>query len=282
MAAKTRSSSRSRKPRLVPGKPQVAIAIAAHPDDIEFQFAGTLLKLRDAGWETHYWNLSTGNCGSLEMDADKTAKVRRAEAKKAARILGAKWHAPICNDLEIVYDVRTLRKVAAVIRKVQPTVVLTHSPQDYMEDHMNVCRLAVTGAFAHGMPNFRSTPAVTPYEGEVTVYHGMPHGLMDGLRRQIVPGAFVNTTAVHETKIASLAAHASQQNWLDASQGLNSYLQTCEDMSRDIGRRSKKFRHAEGWRRHSHLGFCGADADPLQDALGKDYLVNRAYEKQLG
>ena len=146
---------------------------------------------------------------------------------------------------------------------------------------MNVSRLAVTGAFAHGMPNFCSTPQASTYEGDVTVYHGMPHGLMDGLRKKIVPGAYVNTTSVHQTKMDSLAAHECQQGWLDASQGLNSYLQTCEDMSRELGRRSKKFRYAEGWRRHSHLGFCAEDADPLRDALGRKFMVNKEYEKSL-
>ena len=41
------------------------MAIAAHPDDIEFMMAGTLILLRDAGWQIHYMNLSTGNLGSM-------------------------------------------------------------------------------------------------------------------------------------------------------------------------------------------------------------------------
>jgi LmbE family N-acetylglucosaminyl deacetylase len=253
----------------------IALAIVAHPDDIEFQIAGTLLLLRRAGWQTHYWNISTGNCGSLEMPPAETAKVRRAEAKSAAKILDAIWHPPIANDLEILYNVPTLRKVASVIRKVKPTVVLTHSPQDYMEDHMNVCRLAVTGAFAHGMPNFKVTPGRAPYFDEVTVYHCMPHGLMDGLRNPITPGLLVNTTSVHERKLEALAAHKSQQHWLGSSQKMNSYLQTCDDMSREIGRLSGRFKHAEGWRRHSHLGFCSETADPLKDALGKACAPNK-------
>jgi len=44
---------------------------------------------------------------------------------------------------------------------------------------------------------------------------------------------------------------------------------------------SRRFRHAEGWRRHSHWGFCAEDADPLRDALGSKYLVNAAYERSL-
>ena len=50
----------------------VAIAIAAHPDDIEFTMAGTLLLLKQAGFEIHYLNLATGNCGSRSLSAAKT------------------------------------------------------------------------------------------------------------------------------------------------------------------------------------------------------------------
>ena len=173
-----------------------AIAIAAHPDDIEFCMAGTLLLLKRAGWEIHYLNLSSGNCGSMTMSAAKTRSVRRAEAKRAAKILGAHWHPPMCDDLEILYEVKTLRRLAAVIREVKPAVVLTHSPQDYMEDHTNTSRLAVTAAFSRGMPNFKTVPQRSSIPGDVTIYHAMPHGLRDGLRRRIVPSAFVNTTDV--------------------------------------------------------------------------------------
>jgi hypothetical protein len=44
-----------------------ALAIFAHPDDIEFVAAGTLLLLKQAGWEIHYLNLSSGNLGSAKM-----------------------------------------------------------------------------------------------------------------------------------------------------------------------------------------------------------------------
>jgi hypothetical protein len=54
-----------------------------------------------------------------------------------------------------------------------------------------------------------------------------------------------------------------------------------EDFSREIGRLSRRFQHAEGWRRHLHYGFCGPDDDPLRDALGKNHLLNHAYERAL-
>jgi len=54
-----------------------------------------------------------------------------------------------------------------------------------------------------------------------------------------------------------------------------------EEMSREVGRLSGRFQHAEGWRRHLHYGFCGPEADPLNDALGKNYRVDRTYEEAL-
>lgn len=251
---------------------QIAIAIAAHPDDIEFVMAGTLLQLKARGWKIHYCNLSSGNCGSIRYDAVTTRRKRLAEAKRAAKLLGAQFHPPVADDLEIFYEVKLLRRVAALIREVKPDIVLTHSPQDYMEDHMNTSRLAVTAAFSRGMPNFVTKPRRKAIQGDVTVYHAMPHGLRDGLRQRIRPDAFVNTTSVHETKLAALAEHRSQQDWLDVSQGMNSYLRTMDDTSRHVGRMSRRFTHAEGWRRHLHLGFCAEKADPLRDALGRDYL----------
>jgi LmbE family N-acetylglucosaminyl deacetylase len=247
-----------------------AIAIGAHPDDIEFYMAGTLILLKRAGWETHYLNVGNGCCGSVQHTANKTRVIRRAEARQAAKVLGAHFHESFCNDLEILYDLKLLRRLAAVIRDVKPNIVLT-----------NTSRLAVTAAFARAMPNFRSTPAHLTAEYDVTVYHAMPHSLHDPLRRLVVPDAFVNTVSVQEIKRAALGEHKSQQNWLDVSQGLNSYLRKMEEMSLEVGRMSKKFKHAEGWRRHLHYGFSATDLDPLREALGKNYLVSKTYEKKL-
>lgn len=259
-----------------------AIAIAAHPDDIEFCMAGTLLLLGRAGWEIHYLNLSSGNCGSSTMTSARTRTVRRREAREAARILGAHWHPPFCDDLEIFYDLKTLRRLAGVVRAVAPSIVLTHSPQDYMEDHMNCCRLGVTAAFARGMPNFRTVPSRPPVRGDVVVYHAMPHGLTDGLRRRVLPGAWVDTGEVHATKRAALAAHRSQKEWLDVSQGMDSYLKAMDEMSASVARMSRRFRMAEGWRRHLHFGFSAEERDPLAEVLGRAYQVNQDYETALG
>ena len=258
-----------------------ALAIAAHPDDIEFMMAGTLCLLREAGWEIHYLNMSSGNLGSLKGSAAATARTRRKEARAAATLLGAVWHPPFCSDLEIFCDTPTLRRLCATVRDVAPTVILTQSPQDYMEDHVNTARLAVTAAFSRGVPNYRSTPPRAPVSNDVTIYHASPHGLRDTQRRRMHPGAFVNTASVHEQKRAALACHASQRQWLDASQGMDNYIRTMDKFSRELGTLSRRFRHAEGWRRHSHWGFCAEGADPLGSALGSNHLVNAAYERSL-
>jgi N-acetylglucosamine malate deacetylase 1 len=257
------------------------LAIAAHPDDIEFVMGGTLLLLGARGWELHYLNLSTGNLGSTTRSPAKTAQVRRREARAAAQELGAVWHAPFCNDLEIFYDARALRRLAAVIRAVAPDAILTHSPQDYMEDHMNTCRLAVSAAFVRAMPGYQTVPRTRPVQKPVTIYHANPHGLRDGLRRRVHPGAFVDTTTVHERKTSALRCHRSQEQFLDVTQGMSSYLRTMDDLSREVGALSGRFVHAEGWRRHLHWGFCGLDDDPLRAALGERYLINQRYEESL-
>jgi len=196
-------------------------------------------------------------------------------------VLGAKFHHSLVNDLEIFFQDRLLRRLAAIIREVNPGILLVPSPADYMEDHTNTCRLAVTAAFVRGMRNYRSTPPRPAVRGETTVYHAMPHGLRDPLRCRTIPGVFVNTTSVREVKEAALAEHQSQRHWLDASQKLDDYLRTQDRFSRELGRWSEAFDHAEGWRRHIHYGFCSEEADPLRDALGADCRVNPAYEAAL-
>ena len=255
-----------------------AIAIFAHPDDIEYFGAGTLLLLREAGFETHYFNLSTGNCGSVEMDAEETRRVRLEEAKQAASILGATFHPPICDDLEILYDLPTLRKVAGVVRRVKPSIILTHPPQDYMEDHTNTCRLAVTAGFTHGMPNFETDPpSRDTYPEDVFLYHSVPHGLCDPLRVPVPIASFVDTSSVVATQRDALAAHASQKDWLDKSQGADSYLRVLDELALKVGTLSGRFAQAEGWRRHLHLGFSARDEDPLIEILGEKYFVNPDY-----
>ena len=242
-------------------------ALACHPDDIEFMMAGTLFLLKEAGCELHYMNLADGSCGSTRHSPEQIARIRGREAIDAASVLGAEYHGALAADIEVFYTGQLIKQVTAVLRRTAPDVLLLPSPEDYMEDHMNTSRIGVTAAFCRGMPNYPSIPPVSPTLQEMALYHALPYGLADGLRRRIVPELYVDISSVLDRKERMLACHASQKLWLDESQGLDSYLITMREMAREVGRMSGKLEYAEGWRRHSHLGFSVREIDPLGEIL---------------
>ena len=248
--------------------PKRVFAVAAHPDDIEFVMSGTMMLLKDAGYELHYMNVANGCCGSTQYDAETTARVRREEAMNAANFLGATFHESLTNDLEIFYDKSLLQKMASIMREVQPEIVLTHSPQDYMEDHMNAARLAVTGAFSRGMPNFPASPPQAPSNQPVAIYHAQPHGNRDALREPVRPNLVVDVTTKIAGKVQMLALHKSQKEWLDESQGMDSYTESMKELCAEIGQFAG-CAYGEGWRQHSHLGFADESFDPLGAALSE-------------
>ncbi len=138
-----------------------------------------------------------------------------------------------------------------------------------MEDHSNASKLAVTAAFCRGMKNFAVTPHQAPISNEVTLYHSAPYGLTDPLRKPVEPDFFVDISSIMDKKTEMLSLHKSQKEWLDVSQGMDSYLIAMADMCREAGKMCGNFEYAEGWIRHSHLGFCDKDSNPLVDALNE-------------
>src|SRR5690606_38064027 len=216
-----------------------------------------------------------GNCGSTTHNSQETTQIRLKEAQLSAEILGAIFHPPICDDFEIFYERELLKKLVPVLRRVKPAVILTHSPSDYMEDHMNTSRLAVTAAFVRGVPNdFPDFPAVSNYN--CAIYHALSHGIQDQFRKRVEPEIYIDTTSVQAIKRKALQAHESQQSWLEDSQKMNSYIRTMESFSSEIGNMSHAFEHAEAWRRRLHYGFSEPEFDPLKE-LGKAYLLNASY-----
>ncbi len=244
-------------------------AVAAHPDDIEFGFAGTLILLARAGCEIHYMNIADGSCGSIQHDAETIARIRLQEAQNSAQRLGAVFHPPLTPDLEVFYEKAILRKLASIMRDVAPDILLVPSPQDYMEDHMNACRLAVTAAFTLGVKNFQVDPPRASVLNQVAVYHAQPHGNREMLNRIIYPDFVVNIETVMAEKTAMLAEHKSQKDWLEKTQGMDAYLKTMETHNQEIGALSKQCKFAEGWRRHNPLGFCQENFNPMADLLPK-------------
>ena len=250
------------------------LAIAAHPDDIEFVMAGTMLRLAEQGWDLHYFNIANGCYGSMKLDREACTLARLAEAQRAAELMGATFYPPICDDLAIVYTPELLARVSAVVRRARPNIVLTHSLVDYMEDHQNAARLAVTAAFSRAMPNYRSVPDVPTYSHDVTIYHAQPHGNRTPMGEPVVPTHFVDVSSLIARKGELLLAHASQGAWLDETQQISSYVNTLQTLNREVGSWILQYEFAEGWRKHLHLGLCSETADPLAEALSKNCIVN--------
>ncbi|XZE46712.1 PIG-L deacetylase family protein [Pirellulaceae bacterium SH467] len=254
----TASTSTNEAPR------RSVLALFSHPDDIEFVAAGTLLRLKATGWQIHYMNLANGCCGSNETDRATTAQIRLREAQQSAAILGATFYPPICDDLDVFYNRENLAKVAAVVRCANPSIVLTHARHDYMEDHMEACRLAVTAAFTRSVPNYQTDPQQSPVDGDIALYHAQPHGNRTPDNRLAIPTYVVSIDEVMETKLAMLSCHQSQQNWLASTQKMNSYLQTMLDLNAEVAQITHApSQYAEGWNKHLHLGYGPQDWDPL-------------------
>jgi LmbE family N-acetylglucosaminyl deacetylase len=246
----------------------IVFAIGCHPDDIEFMMGGTVLLLKERGCEVHYMNIANGSCGTQIYGKEEIIRIRRQEGLDAAGRMGAVYHESIADDLDVFYTQSLIAKVAATVREVRPDMILTLSLQDYMEDHMNAARIAVTAAFVRGMRNYAPDPPAPPFQKDTVLYHALPYGLTDMMRNPVVPEFYVDVGSVLEKKTEVLACHSSQRDWLDRSQGLDSYLIAMQEMSRKVGGMSGRFEYAEGWRRHSYLGYAATDIDPLRNALG--------------
>jgi LmbE family N-acetylglucosaminyl deacetylase len=110
-------------------------------------------------------------------------------------------------------------------------------------------------------------PAQPPYEGPVAIYHALPHGLHGPMGERPAPSHFVDIEKVLPLKREMLRQHESQQEWLDASQGMSGLTDEMERMGREVGRMSGRYAVAEGFSKHWHLGFAPPAWDPLSALL---------------
>lgn len=248
---------------------RTVFAVGAHPDDIEFNMAGTLALLAAAGFEPHMMNVARSNLDSNELPQDEITRLRRAEAERSAAVISARYHGPIVDDLMIFYEDNLIRQLTAIVREIRPTIVLLPSLNDYMEDHTNTARLVITACFSRAMGHYASIPQHNPTSQDVFLYHCQPHLNRDGMRNLVVPSVFVNISPTHDTKLQMLACHESQRQWLDETQGLDDYLNSMRQSSAEVACMSGQdgWQYAEGFRQHSHVGFSASDRDPLVEVL---------------
>ena len=112
--------------------PRRALAVGAHPDDIELQAGATLAKWAAAGCEVSLLICTDGSKGTWDPEADLVAlaATRAREAVDAARALGATGEILLLGrvDGELENDRATRSEVAAHIRRLRPDVLLGHDP----------------------------------------------------------------------------------------------------------------------------------------------------------
>jgi LmbE family N-acetylglucosaminyl deacetylase len=244
--------------------PKVALSLCAHPDDAEFGCAGTLALLQKRGWDIHIATSANGDGGSAEYGREEIARIRKGEATKAAATLDGQYHCLESSDVFVMYDEPTIRKAIGLIRKVKPSIVFTHSPVDYMVDHIMTSTLSVTGCFCCGVPNVETPPYKTfepvPYLYYVDAMEGK-----DNFGNEIKPSFIVDISDTLGTKEKMLCCHESQRNWLMQHHGMDEYV---ESMKRWSSLRGSiiSVKAGEGFRQH--LGHAFPQDNILEKELG--------------
>lgn len=230
---------------------QRILAIHAHPDDIEFQCAGTLALLKQRGHHITIANMTPGDCGSDELDSDAISTVRREEARAAAKMIEAEYHCLEFRDLSIVFDNESRNRVTEFIRKQHPDIVLTAPPVDYMADHEVTSRLVRDACFNASVPNYKTKqwdPAPAPKKVP-HLYYVDPIGGTDWYGNPIEPGFIIDVSATFETRLKMLACHASQREWLRRQHDIDEYMDACKRWAKERGSRIKT-EYGEGFRQH--------------------------------
>jgi LmbE family N-acetylglucosaminyl deacetylase len=232
-------------------EPIRVLALHAHPDDVEFQCAGTLALLRDAGCHLTIATMTPGDCGSAEHSPEEISAIRRREAREAAELLGADCLCLEFRDLAIFDDDDSRRRVVEALRRVRPNLILSAPPADYLVDHEATSRLVRDACFAAPAPNYATRqwdPA--PHLDKIPhLYFVDPLEGKDREGRDVVPDFYVDVTRVFDLKRSMLACHASQRNWLLRQHGIDEYLDSQEHWDRQRGAKAG-VTYAEGFRQY--------------------------------
>ncbi len=193
--------------------PASALAVGAHPDDVEFGAGGTLAKWAAAGCVVHHLICTDGSKGTWDPDADTVELVvrRHAEQREAARRLsgagdGSGFSGTVtflgCVDGELDASQARVGEVARVIRTVRPQVVLGHDPWKRYRlhpDHRNAGLLVCDAIVAARDPHFFR---------EHGLVHHRPEALL--LWEADEPDHAEEVDGFVDLKLAALEAHVSQ------------------------------------------------------------------------
>jgi len=173
-----------------------AMAFAPHADDIELCCGGTLIKLVDRGYRIGCCDLTEGELGTRG-----TTKERRAEAGKAAAIMGLAIRENLkLPDGDIVNNYDNRLKIIRVLRKHRPDFVFTSYWVDRHPDHAASSRLVTEACFYSGLRRIET--GQEPFRPKMIFY--FQH------RDEFEPSFLVDISEEFERKMEAVAAHGSQ------------------------------------------------------------------------
>lgn len=223
------------------------MAISAHPDDIEINCAGTLARFREKGDDVVMCNLCNGNLGHVEIMPDELRNIRNAESKKSAALLGAEHISMDIDDLSLYAENGEQReKLTELIRYVKPDVIITHTPEDYMADHVAVSKLVFAATFCASLPHYKMS--------KEQIADICPVFYMDNLGGfKFEPTEYVDISKFIELKIEMLNCHQSQVRWMKEHDGID-FPDTVRTFSKMRGMQcgvgyAEGFRQMTGWGR---------------------------------
>ncbi len=250
----------------------VVLAVHAHPDDIEHLAAGTLAVLAAKCHRIVIATLTAGECGSDATDLSATGAIRKAEASRAAALIGADYRCADLPDLGVFNDDPSRRAVTELIRWAKAEVVITAAPADYHPDqHARRLMVGVVrdACFAASVPNYR-TGSAQALAAIPHLYFMDPIGGRDREGRPVVAEFGADVAAGFALKQQMLAAHESQAAWVARQHGIADHLASMETWTR---RRGADFgvATAEGFRQYRHQPYPRTPA--LQDLLGEALLT---------
>jgi LmbE family N-acetylglucosaminyl deacetylase len=191
------------------------LAVGAHPDDLEILCGGTLARYVQEGHEVVMCSATLGDRGSFEHSSEEIARIRLAEARRAAELAGAEHVTLGLSDAEVhAADRDQVLAVVDLVREARPDVIITHSPNDYMSDHNEISTLVFGASFHATLPLLETGK---PHHGAVTPIYFMDNVMGLGFQ----PVEYVDVTATMATKVAMLEAHETQLTWLRDHDGVD-------------------------------------------------------------
>lgn len=186
--------------------PGIALAVGAHPDDVEFGCGGTLAKWAAAGCEIHHLVCTDGSKGTWDPTVDKADLVaaRRSEQREASSRLGGSGRVVFLDwtDGELESGLRQRWEVSYWIRRLRPDVVLGHDPWRRYRlhpDHRHAGFLVTDGIVAARDPLFFPEHDESPHR---------PSALL--LWEADSPDHVEDIGGFESIKIEALLAHRSQ------------------------------------------------------------------------